>query len=132
MRSAIDRYGASYGWSKRWSDAPSEWWHIRYDPGHDQHKGEPLKPKKPDYTFLNDNEAKARRTLLRIRRRARKHGGFSKNRVLIPQAREAKATIRRQRRRLIDAARKDGGWKKHHRRERYNALGKTFGKKGRR
>src|SRR4249919_3904806 len=41
MRSAIDKHGAPFGWSKTWSDAPTEWWHIRYDPGHDEHKGEP-------------------------------------------------------------------------------------------
>jgi hypothetical protein len=128
MRSAIDKYGASYGWSKRWSDAPSEWWHIRYDPARDQHKGEALEPKKPDYTFLHDDEQKARRRLMRIRRRARKYGGFANNRVLIPQAREAKAEIRKHRRKILDRARADGpaGWKKYHRRERYRALGKTL------
>ena len=69
MRAAIDKHGASYGWSKRWSDAPSEWWHIRYDPARDQHKGDPLEPKKPDYSFLSDDEQKARRRLMRIRPR---------------------------------------------------------------
>jgi Putative peptidoglycan binding domain/D-alanyl-D-alanine carboxypeptidase len=33
-RSAIDRHGAAFGWAKAWSDAPSEWWHLRYAPGH--------------------------------------------------------------------------------------------------
>ena len=32
-RSAIDRHGEAFGWAKKWSDAPSEWWHIRYMPG---------------------------------------------------------------------------------------------------
>ena len=31
-RWAVDQIGAKYGFSKRWSDAPSEWWHIRFDP----------------------------------------------------------------------------------------------------
>jgi hypothetical protein len=34
MRSIVDSIGAKYGWSKSWSDAPSEWWHIRYEGGH--------------------------------------------------------------------------------------------------
>lgn len=29
-RQMVDRYGAPYGWSKSWSDAPSEWWHITF------------------------------------------------------------------------------------------------------
>jgi hypothetical protein len=33
MRSIIDKIGAPFGWAKRWSDAPSEWWHIRWRPG---------------------------------------------------------------------------------------------------
>jgi hypothetical protein len=34
MRSMVDRIGAKYGWSKQWSDAPSEWWHVLFQPGH--------------------------------------------------------------------------------------------------
>jgi putative peptidoglycan binding protein/D-alanyl-D-alanine carboxypeptidase-like protein len=33
MRAIVDRIGAKYGWAKRWSDAPSEWWHIRWRSG---------------------------------------------------------------------------------------------------
>jgi hypothetical protein len=33
MRQIVDEIGASYGWAKRWSDAPQEWWHLRYRPG---------------------------------------------------------------------------------------------------
>jgi peptidoglycan hydrolase-like protein with peptidoglycan-binding domain len=33
MRQIVDRIGSKYGWAKRWSDAPSEWWHLRYRPG---------------------------------------------------------------------------------------------------
>jgi hypothetical protein len=31
MRHIVDLIGAKYGWAKRWSDAPSEWWHVRWD-----------------------------------------------------------------------------------------------------
>jgi hypothetical protein len=34
MRSMVDAIGAKYGWAKAWSDALSEWWHIKYEPGH--------------------------------------------------------------------------------------------------
>ena len=33
MRFVIDRIGAKYGWAKKWSDAPQEWWHLKYRPG---------------------------------------------------------------------------------------------------
>jgi len=33
MRSIVDKIGAKYGWAKRWSDAPSEWWHLKWKPG---------------------------------------------------------------------------------------------------
>lgn len=32
-RWAVDQIGRTYGWSKAWSDAPSEWWHIKYQSG---------------------------------------------------------------------------------------------------
>jgi hypothetical protein len=34
MRWAIDRLGAQFGWAKKWSDAPQEWWHIKHSSGH--------------------------------------------------------------------------------------------------
>jgi hypothetical protein len=33
MRNIVDKIGAKYGYAKRWSDAPSEWWHIKWKPG---------------------------------------------------------------------------------------------------
>lgn len=33
MRSMVDRIGAEYGWAKKWSDAQSEWWHIKWVEG---------------------------------------------------------------------------------------------------
>jgi Putative peptidoglycan binding domain len=34
QRNFIDRRGAQYGWSKSWSDAAWEWWHITWRAGH--------------------------------------------------------------------------------------------------
>lgn len=33
QRHIVDEIGERYGWAKHWSDAPSEWWHIKYHPG---------------------------------------------------------------------------------------------------
>jgi LAS superfamily LD-carboxypeptidase LdcB len=32
-RQIVDEIGAAYGWSKAWSDAPTEPWHVVYKPG---------------------------------------------------------------------------------------------------
>jgi D-alanyl-D-alanine dipeptidase len=37
MRQIVDAIGSKYGWAKRWSDAQSEWWHIKYSAAHDAH-----------------------------------------------------------------------------------------------
>jgi len=33
MRTMLDRVGHKYGWAKEWSDAQSEWWHIKWREG---------------------------------------------------------------------------------------------------
>ena len=33
MRAIVDKIGHRYGWAKEWSDAPSEWWHLRWREG---------------------------------------------------------------------------------------------------
>jgi len=33
MRWIVDQIGAKYGWAKKWSDAPGEWWHLKWRPG---------------------------------------------------------------------------------------------------
>ena len=33
MRALLDSIGHKYGWAKEWSDAPSEWWHIKWREG---------------------------------------------------------------------------------------------------
>lgn len=30
MRSIVDAIGAKFGYAKKWSDAPGEWWHIKW------------------------------------------------------------------------------------------------------
>ncbi len=31
MRRVVDAIGEPYGYAKKWSDAPSEWWHIKWN-----------------------------------------------------------------------------------------------------
>jgi hypothetical protein len=58
MRAMIDHIGPPFGWSKEWSDAPSEWWHLKYregtyrgpDPGP---YGEPTPAPPPEYQPSN-------------------------------------------------------------------------------
>lgn len=33
MRHIVDQIGSKYGFAKRWSDAPTEWWHIMWRSG---------------------------------------------------------------------------------------------------
>lgn len=43
MRAIVDKIGHKYGWAKEWSDAPSEWWHLRWRAGvWHGHVGDPI------------------------------------------------------------------------------------------
>lgn len=33
MRRIVDSIGSKYGWAKKWSDAQSEWWHLKWRGG---------------------------------------------------------------------------------------------------
>jgi hypothetical protein len=52
QRRWIDRHGAHFGWSKSWSDASWEWWHIRFRPG----IWKPTKPKVDKLAPLTKHE----------------------------------------------------------------------------
>lgn len=124
MRGLIDKYGAAYGWAKRWSDAPSEWWHIRYDPGHDQHKGEATAPKKHPRNYLTDAEKAARDVLVKERRIAKRHGGWTKvDESHLQNATKAKARLRSQ----LKAIQKAGDQSKLNRRERAKYIKELIG-----
>jgi D-alanyl-D-alanine carboxypeptidase len=122
MAQLINQEGAEFGWQKRWSDAPSEWWHFKYAPQYDKHRGQ--KPKgnaKHPYHYMTDKEKHWRNVLVRERRIAKKKGGWDKvSATHLAQARQAKRHLR-QSKRLIEAAAKKNGWKRNHRitRHRY-------------
>jgi murein L,D-transpeptidase YcbB/YkuD len=61
MRKHIDAIGRGFGWSKEWSDAPKEWWHLKYragiwsgpDPGADGGGAQPVVKGVPGIPQLN-------------------------------------------------------------------------------
>jgi D-alanyl-D-alanine carboxypeptidase len=124
MRRAIDNYGSQFGWSKRWSDAPSEWWHIRYDPSHDQHKGERPKPRGID--SLTGKERHARDSLVKERRVAHKRGGWDSIPKHKARADKAKRILVRHLHQIERAAQKDG-WNKANRRARHDYIKQVIG-----
>lgn len=127
MARLINQYGANFGWQKRWSDAPSEWWHFKYAPQNDQHKGKPPankpRPKHP-YHYMTDGEKKWRNTLVRERRIAKRNGGWDKvGSDHLSMAIRAKRELRKKMKEIEDAAKKSG-WNKFHRRTRYDYMRK--------
>ena len=124
MASLINREGAEFGWQKRWSDAPSEWWHFRYSPENDRHKGEPTKPKPRGRAALRKDERHHRDALVKARARYREHRGWT-SREHLKNAQRHKAWLRRRRKRIREEQQRTG-WKDN-RRERYRYIGKLIG-----
>lgn len=127
MAHAINRFGASFGWQKRWSDAPSEWWHFKYAPQYDTHKGQkPHVRHEHPYHVLTNDEKKWRNVLIRERRIAKHKGGWDKvGADHLAMAKRAKRHIRDQMEKISDAARRTG-WNKNNRRKRYDYLQKLL------
>lgn len=124
MAQAINRYGAEYGWQKKWSDAPSEWWHFKYAPEHDQHKGEKPREQKHPYHVLTADEKQRRNVLVKERRIAKRNGGWSKvDASHLRRATEAKKWLANQARQIEQVAKRDG-WGKANRRRRHDYIEK--------
>ena len=123
MARLINQYGAEYGWQKRWSDAPSEWWHFRYASQYDKHRGKPLKPRPKGRRALRKGERMHRDRLVRARAFARKRGGWETIPKHKQRAAYSKAWLRRRRRAIHEAAKREG-WQPAYRRERYDYIGK--------
>lgn len=89
-RQAIDKMGAPYGFSKKWSDAPSEYWHIVFSPAHYN------PPKAPEsiYKHLTQEERKLVASLRSARKKAKSSGGWEKNPELLKQAVDAKKELK--------------------------------------
>ena len=124
MAQLINQYGAEYGWQKKWSDAPSEWWHFKYAPEHDQHKGQTVAARKHPYHVLTPAEKERRNVLVKERRSAKRNGGWNKiDPSHLRRASEAKGWLAGQAREIKKAAAKDG-WNKADRKRRYDYIKK--------
>ena len=124
MARLINQYGAEFGWQKRWSDAPSEWWHFKYSPQNDKHKGQHPAGghQKHPYHYMSDDEKHWRNVLVRERRIAKKNGGWDKiGAGHLAMAKTAKRHLR-QNKRKIEAAAKRDGWKKNFRTIRHSYI----------
>jgi hypothetical protein len=127
MAQLINQYGAPFGWQKRWSDAPSEWWHFKYAANMDSRKADPKpkakpKPKHPS-AYLGPNESRHRTRLKKIRKqRKSKPQDAGLKRKLATE----KDALRRSRAGIKKAAKGSGGWKAKHRKTRYDYLGRLI------
>lgn len=65
----INKYGAPFGWQKKWSDAAHEWWHFKYAPGH--YSGD---DPGPDYRATDPVVEKLKGKISRRRKVAKKLG----------------------------------------------------------
>lgn len=105
MRTIVDMIGEKYGWAKKWSDAPNEWWHLKYKPG-------VYKPVDP-LSKLTKEERKWVREYLKLKK-------ANKNR---PRRIKLRALMRQRRKRIYKVAQKDG-WNKNNRKARWTVLRK--------
>jgi hypothetical protein len=127
MQAAVRECGHEFGWGIRGgrlgSDAPSESWHCTWHPGiYPAVKQNARKPKPHPYHSLTDRERHWRDVLVKERRVARRHGGWSKvGESHLACAVEAKNELRKRMRKIAMAAEKDG-WKKNDRRTRYDYM----------
>lgn len=124
MAQLINQYGAEYGWQKKWSDAPSEWWHFKYSPQNDRHSGESARVRTHPYHHLTPDEKEARNILIKERRTAKRNGGWDKvDKSHLERANKAKQQLVIQAQQIRNAAKKDG-WHKNNRQDRYNYIRK--------
>lgn len=109
MREIVDKIGVDFGWSKNWSDAPTEWWHIKWKAG--------------NYDKAINNEkwfgytAAEKRWITEYDRLKAANKGSTRRTVL-------RFFMKRQRQAIYRAAIKDGkvGWHKYNRIHRFNSL----------
>ena len=120
MARLINQYGAEYGWQKRWSDAPSEWWHFRYAEQYDKHKGKPVKPRPKGRAALKKSERQHRDQLVKARQKYRRNDGWVNDQHK-RRAKTNKAWLRRRRQKI-----REKGLDTQNRRERHRYIGKLI------
>lgn len=127
MQAAVREVGHEFGWGIRGgrlsSDAPSEPWHCTWHPGsYPAVTKNAAKAKPHPYHALTDEERQWRNVLVKERRVAKRHGGWSQvDESHLARAVEAKKELKKQMRRIAKAAEKDG-WTKNQRRTRHDYM----------
>lgn len=107
MRRIVDKIGAKYGFAKRWSDAPGEWWHIKWRPG----KYAAVTAAVNKWRGYTESE---KRWILEYDKLLRTRRDKDRRRVL-------RRVMTEQRKRIWRAA-QESGWNKQNRRARYESL----------
>lgn len=79
MRKSIDRFGAHFGWAKKWSDASWEWWHLKYRVGVWKQRPDPGISLKYPVAQLGSGGRGQKWFVRKIQRRLRAHGFPLKN-----------------------------------------------------
>lgn len=128
MQAAVRDCGHRFGWGIRGgrlnSDAPSESWHTTFHTG----VFEPAASEREHpYQLMNDRERAARDVLVKERRVAQRHGGWSAlDASHVERARRAKSELRHCARDIAAAAKKDG-WQKCDRKVRFAYINQLTG-----
>ena len=112
MRRIVDKIGAKYGFAKKWSDAPSEWWHIKWAPEHCTADLTPDPLQHDESRWVNEYKK-----LSAIKRPTPSQ---KKRRVVLFRVIKA-------RRKSIYRAAQKSGWTKYDRRQRYQILYRVTG-----
>ncbi len=128
MQAGVRAHGHKFGWGIRGgrlsSDAPSEAWHCTYHPGVFK---APAHEHVHPYHVLSEREQAARDVLVKERRIAKRHGGWEHvDAQHRERAAQAKAALKHCAV-AIDAAAKDSGWNKAHRKTRYEYINQLIG-----
>jgi hypothetical protein len=107
MRKIVDQIGAKYGFAKKWSDAPTEWWHIKWRAG--TYKAvEDFYDAWQGYTVSEKRWIQEYDHLLHTKKD--------------PERRKVLRRVMTQQRKKIWSAAKKSGWNKQNRRKRYDSL----------
>jgi D-alanyl-D-alanine carboxypeptidase-like protein len=107
-RTYLDRFGSPFGWAKQWSDAPSEFWHIRFNAEvWRRNRSQLIDPLAP----LMDDEREWLRSYLQLH----------KSGTDVAERRRLWHRLRARRRDIWRSAQR-GGWDERRRRDRYGII----------
>lgn len=109
MRWIIDQIGEKYGFAKHWSDAASEWWHIKWREGKYQSVDNYYNTL--EWSGYTDSE----------KRWIQEYDKLKAAKKDVERRRVLRRAMKQQRKKIWQAA-QDSGWDKANRKARYNSL----------